>query len=91
MQRKHLIAFTLATIFMLLGYNVVNSYFYEKNRAAPIDTDAALVKNGVKENDSISARPLGEQPKAIIDNVTTQIEQAQDVEQKRLEQMDSAQ
>lgn len=91
MQRKHLIALTLATIFMLFGYNIVSSYFYEKNRAAPINTDAAVVKNGDKENDSISAQPLGEQPKAIIDNATAQIEQAQDTEQQRLEQMNSAQ
>ena len=91
MQKKHLIALTLATILMLFGYNIVSSYFYEKNRAALIDTDSEVVKNGDKENDSISAQPLGEKPKAIIDNATAQIERAQDVEQQRLEQMNNAQ
>jgi predicted membrane protein len=91
MQKKHLIALTLATILMLFGYNIVSSYFYEKNRAALIDTDSEVVKNGNEENDSNSAQPLGEKPKAIIDNATAQIEQVQDVEQQRLEQMNSAQ
>jgi len=51
MQKKHLIALTLATILMLFGYNIVSSYFYEKNRAALINTDSEVVKNGDEENE----------------------------------------
>lgn len=40
---------------------------------------------------SIGEQPLGEQPAAILDKATTQIEQAENVEQQRLEQMESAQ
>ncbi|MGP4950994.1 hypothetical protein ACTXGO_02310 [Psychrobacter sp. T6-1] len=87
MQRKHLIAFTLATVFMLLGFNMINNYFNQKNRAALMDADVAVVKNKDEANDSISGQSLGEQPKAIIDNVTADIEQAQNLEQQRLEQM----
>lgn len=99
MQRKHLIAFTLATIFMLLGFNMINNYFHEKDRAALLDKDVAVVTemSSSVANDTtdgsvdIAAQPLGKQPKAIIDNTTSQIEQAQNVEQQRLEQMDNAQ
>ncbi len=99
MQRKHLIAFTLATIFMLLGFNMINNYFHEKDRAALLDKDVAAVTeiSSSIANDTtdgsvdIVAQPLGKQPKAIIDNTISQIEQAQNVEQQRLEQMDNAQ
>ncbi len=99
MQKKHLIAFTFATIFMLLGFNIINNYFHEKNRAAlieddtPVATEPASSSNSTNSNGSIdvAAQPLGEQPKAIIDNVTKDIEQAQQVEQQRLEQMDNTQ
>ncbi len=101
MQRKHLIAFTLATIFMLLGFNFINSNRHEQSRAvqAGSETPAATEVNSVVESKNtspsssadIAAQPLGEQPKAIIDNATAQIEQAQQVEQQRLEQMDNAQ
>lgn len=99
MQRKHLIAFTLATIFMLLGFNMINNYFHEKDRDALLDKDVAAVTeiSSSVANDTtdgsvdIASQPLGKQPKAIIDNTTSQIEQAQNVEQQRLEQMDNAQ
>ena len=89
-QRKHLIAFTLATIFMLLGFNIINNYFHKKERAALIDNKAVVVEDDNEGNNEIAELPLGKQPKAILDNATTQIEQAQEVEQQRLEQMDNA-
>ena len=104
MQRKHLIAFTLATIVMLLGFNFINGDRHEQNRAALVDSDApvvaevdtasnsdSMVNNVNGESNTINKQPLGEQPKAIIDNATTQIEQAQQVDQQRLEQMDNTQ
>lgn len=92
MQKKHLIAFTLVTIFMLLGYNVVNNYFHEQRRAALVDNEvSSAVTLDNNTSDDPSAQPLGKQPKAVIDNVTNQIEDAQQIESKRLEQMESAQ
>lgn len=93
MQRKHLIAFTLATIFMLLGFNIINNYFHEKNRAALLDSETAGVAendNDKKMNNSIVEQPLGKQPKAILDNVSADIDAAQQVESDRIEQIDRA-
>ncbi len=92
MQRKHLIVLTLATIFMLLSYNVISSYFHEKSRATMLESNApVVVESNSEANNTIAEQPLGEQPKAIIDSATSQIEQAQNVEQQRLDQMDKAQ
>ncbi len=93
MQRKHLIAFTLATIFMLLGFNVINNYFHEKDRAALLDSETAGVAendNDNKMNNIIVEQPLGKQPKAILDNVSADIDAAQQVESDRIEQIDRA-
>lgn len=91
MQRKHLIAFTLATVFMLLGFNMINNYFHEKSRAALTSSDTpVMIESDNKKANSVAEQPLGKQPKAIIDNVTVDIEQAQQVEQQRLEQIDRA-
>ena len=88
MQRKHLIAFTLATVLMLLGFNIINNYFHEKNRAALVNNDTpVMTKSDNEMNNNRAEQPLGEQPKAIIDNVTANIKQAQQAEQQRLEQM----
>lgn len=92
MQRKHLIVLTLATIFMLLSYNIISSYFHEKSRAALLESDTPVVVESDNEaNNTIAEQPLGEQPKAIIDSATNQVEQAQNVEQQRLEQIDKNQ
>ena len=91
MQKKHLIAFTLATIFILLGFNMINNYFHEKKRAELASSDTPVVtESGNKINNSVVEQPLGKQPKAIIDNVTTQIDQAQRVEADNLKQIDDA-
>lgn len=93
MQRKHLIAFTLATIFMLLGFNIINNYFHEKDRAALLDSETAGVAendNDNEMNNSIVEQPLGKQPKAILDNVSADIDAAQQVESDRIEQIDRA-
>lgn len=95
MQRKHLIAFTLATIALLLGFNMINGNTHEKNRAALVDNEtpvaAELNTASDSNNNDVAAQPLVEQPKAIMDNVNTQIDEAQQIESERLEQMDNAQ
>lgn len=93
MQRKHLIAFTMATIFLLLGFNVINGQKHEQNRAASVQSTAPIASEtsatvgsdkGVTDT-SIANKPLGEQPKAIIDNVAADIEHAQQMDKDRLE------
>lgn len=102
MQRKHLIAFTMATIFLLLGFNIINGQQHERSRAAPVEntvpiepieteTRTAVDMGSSNTNSDTANKPLGQQPKAIIDNVTADIEQAQQMDKDRLEtSLDSA-
>lgn len=100
MQIKHLIIFTLVGMVILLGFNMINGSRHEQNRAAAVNndapaqsTDAAANELNTDSNQSvdIGSKPLGEQPKAIIDNVTSQIDQAQLADRKRLKQLSSPQ
>ena len=102
MQMKHLIIFALAGMVILLGFNMVSGSQREKNREAIIanneteqgatdaaesnDANASTV-NPTTNTSDIASKPLGQQPKAIIDKATTQIEQAEQVNQQRSEQM----
>ena len=102
MQIKHLIIFALAGIVILLGFNMMSGSQREKNREAIIanneteqaatdaaesnDANASTV-NPTTNTSDIASKPLGQQPKAIIDKATTQIEQAEQVNQQRSEQM----
>lgn len=106
MQMKHLIIFALAGMVILLGFNMVSGSQREKNREAIIAnneteqaaTDAAESNDANASNvnpttntSDIASKPLGQQPKAIIDKATTQIEQAEQVNQQRTEQMTDTQ
>lgn len=89
MQMKHLIIFALAGIVILLGFNMISGSQREKNReviAASNDANASNV-NPTTTTSDIASKPLGQQPKAILDKATTQIEQAEQVNQQRSEQM----
>ena len=106
MQIKHLIIFALAGMVILLGFNMVSGSQREKNREAIIanneteqaatdaaesnDANASTV-NPTTNTSDIASKPLGQQPKAIIDKATTQIEQAEQVNQQRTEQMTDTQ
>ena len=86
MQRKHLIAFTLVTIFLLLGFNIINTNRHEQSRTDEAQIDMASGSEAVSNNSDVAAQPLGQQPKVMIDEVTADIEQAQQADQQRLEQ-----
>lgn len=105
MQMKHLIIFALVGMVALLGFNLINGNQREKNReiitassssepnqesADTPDSDDTLVTSTSTSTD-IASKPLGQQPKAILDDATAKIEQAQQTDQQRLEQMGSAQ
>ncbi len=100
MQIKHLIIFALVGMAALLGFNLISGNQHEKSREAAIDSTASeQVATGTSVSDteesgssstSIANKPLGEQPKAILDDATTKIDQAQQADQARLAQMDDA-
>lgn len=99
MQIKHLIVFALVGMAALLGFNIFNNNQHEKNREmlaednAPVQVVADSVVTPTNEaannSSNIASKPLGEQPKAILDDATTKIDQSQQVEQTRLAQMES--
>ena len=98
MQMKHLIIFALAGIVLLIGFNMFNSNRHESRIAAATsstttspDTTSSEDTVNTNTNADIASQPLGKQPKAILDNATAQIEQAEQVNQERVEQMSNAQ
>lgn len=96
MQMKYLIIFALAGIVLLIGFNMFNSNRHESRIAAATSSTtspatAISSEDTVNTNTDIASQPLGKQPKAILDNATAQIEQAEQVNQERVEQMSAAQ
>ncbi|MBF4489815.1 hypothetical protein IOD06_07935 [Psychrobacter sp. N25K4-3-2] len=102
MQMKHLIIFALAGIVLLIGFNMFNSNRHESRIAAATSSttspataisseDTVNTNTNTNTNTDIASQPLGKQPKAILDNATAQIEQAEQVNQERVEQMSDAQ
>ncbi|GAB2630989.1 hypothetical protein [Psychrobacter pocilloporae] len=99
MEMKHLIIFAVIGIIALLGFNIINGNSHEKNREVAVSSTvseqptAAISDADSSKNSSanIASKPLSQQPKAIIDDATNKIDQAQQSEQDRLEQMSNAQ
>lgn len=102
MQLKPLIIVIVVAMVLLLGFNIINGNRHENNRAVTVNTDTAVDTNvsgnasGADMNSTnsvndISSKPLGEQPKAIMDKATTQIDSAEQADSARLAQLDSAQ
>ena len=94
MQIKHLIIFAIAGIVILLGFNMINGSQREKNREAVTasnEVEQTDIDAAESNNTDIASQPLGQQPKAIIDKATTQIEQAEQVSQQRAEQISDTQ
>lgn len=97
MQLKHLIIFALVGMALLLGFNIVNSNRHENNRALAANTYSLIETNTADSNTvnvvsnstDIDNKPLGEQPKAIIDKATIQIDDAEQADKERLAQMDN--
>lgn len=95
MQIKHLIVFALVGMAALLGFNIFNDNQHEKNREMLASNNvseqvaAEPQSEATNSSSNIASKPLGEQPKAILDDATTKIDQAQQVEQARLTQMES--
>ena len=68
---------------------MMNSNRHENNRVAVVDSAAPVAQATVStdtttnsdSSENIASKPLGEQPKAILDNATTKIDQAQHADQ----------
>lgn len=97
MQAKNLVIIALVGIVILLAFNVINGNLHENNRQAIASSNTSAQSTTMESDSSsnhssgIADKPLGEQPKAIIDNATTQINNAQQADSARLEKMDSTQ
>ena len=94
MQIKHLIIFALAGIVILAGFNMISGSQREKNRealAANSETENTDIVITDSKTSDIVSQPLGQQPKAILDKASTQIEQAEQVSQQRSEQIANTQ
>lgn len=98
MQMKHLIIFAIAGIILLIGFNMMNSDRRDDTTAV-VDketTDSAVVAETYTDANTESApsaiadKPLGQQPKAIIDKATTQIEQAEQDNHEQVKQIEDA-
>ena len=93
MQMKHLIIFAVVGMVALLGFNMMNGSQREKNRQALALNDSSDLTNDNVSTTSanIASQPLGQQPKATLDNATAKINQAQEADAARLEQTSAAQ
>ena len=93
MEMKHLIIFAVVGMVALLGFNMMNGNQRDKNREAiTASSEPELVNSDNNSNTSdIASQPLGQQPKAILDNATAKIDQAQQADTARLEQTSIAQ
>lgn len=93
MQIKHLIIFSLVGIMALLAFNIVNDYQRDKDSEMALSSAtseqkiAGTLVSDTSNSNNIANKPLGEQPKAILDDATTKIDQAQQADQARLAQM----
>ncbi|MDV2859770.1 hypothetical protein R0I52_03490 [Psychrobacter sp. CAM01] len=95
MQMKHLIIFALVGMAALLGFNLISGHQRDKHREMLVSNNSAeaetVIGTGAKTGENIASQPLGQQPKAILDDATTQIEHAQRAEQQRVAQVANAQ
>ena len=96
MQMKHLIIFALVGMVALLGFNLINGMQHEKNREIAVSgatseqsMTSTAASDTVNNSENIASQPLGKQPKAILDDATAKIDQAQQTDQTRLSQMNS--
>lgn len=77
----------------LLAFNIINDYQRDKDREMALSSTtseqktAGILVSDTSNSNNIANKPLGEQPKAILDDATTKIDQAQQTDQARLAQM----
>ena len=98
MEMKHIIIFALAGFVLLIGFNMMSGGRDDSNTTAVVDSNEPAPASTPTDtttqssaSESIASQPLGQQPKAILDNATSKIDQAQQADKERLDQMSNAQ
>ena len=98
MEMKHIIIFALAGFVLLIGFNMMSGGRDDSNTTAVVDSNEPASASTTTDtttqlaaSESIASQPLGQQPKAILDNATSKIGQAQQADKERLDQMSNAQ
>ena len=89
MQAKHLIIFAIVGIVALLAFNLLrgSNESTQPVEATAITTDADTADSST--NNDIASKPLGQQPKAILDKATTQINEANQAESDKMAQVEA--
>jgi len=93
MQPKHIIIAAIIGIVALIVFNVLNSH--SRPEAAPIQAESSSEPAAQGSYTPVSttetaARSLGEQPKAILDNVHNDIEAAEAKEADKMAQVEGS-
>ena len=103
MQLKHLIIFAVIGFVALLSFNVINGNRHETKRALAASPDISVALAASADNTNLSTNrldtnnannnavtnpPLAEQPKAMMNKATTQIDDAELADEARLAQLD---
>ncbi|MDO5768610.1 MAG: hypothetical protein Q4P13_03830 [Psychrobacter sp.] len=91
MQAKHLIIFAIVGIVALLAFNLLggSNNSVQPVEASAVTTDATTPAANASTNNDIASKPLSQQPKAILDKATTQIDNAQQVENDKMAQVEA--
>lgn len=91
MQAKHLIIIAIVGIVALLAFNMLNGSRHNNTpvEASAVTTDPSDSTTTSNSNDSISSKPLAEQPKAMVDKASDSIEQAQQAETDKMAQVEA--
>ena len=87
MEMKHLIIFAIIGMIALLGFNMMNGNQRDKDvEAITASSEPELANSDNADNSNtsdIASKPLGQQPKAILDNATAKIDEAQQADARR--------
>ena len=92
MNAKTMIIIAVVAGVALVIFNIAISYNDPDPVSAEIaSTEATNIANTANTNDDIANKPLGQQPKAILDKANNEIEQAQQLESDKMAQLENAQ
>ncbi|WP_131668743.1 hypothetical protein [Psychrobacter pygoscelis] len=87
MPAKLLIVIAILGIAGLVVFNLINT---PKHDLATAEADTVNESSAsVQSDESIANKPLGQQPKAMVDQATAEIERAQQIEHDNMAQMAS--
>lgn len=89
MNAKTIIIIALVASLALVVFNVAISY----NEPDPVSAEIAATQdsNTTNTNDDIANKPLGQQPKAMLDKANNEIDKAQQLENDKMAQIENTQ